>query len=316
MKKLTLCLFAFCLFHFYLYGTTETEDTSSTSSDFPIFTNSDEAMEVEKTSAPLGDFAFFTGDSIAMKSKKTPSPHIFHNMGRNLLHSFAYNYGANFIGSGVGTWAMIETGLDWKWRNIVFDNRSKIIGDIVMPVGGFVPMITPVVFYVSGKSFKNEKAVIAASALTQSLLLTVSVQSTLKMITGRRDPGLIDNKYYQKVYGEEDFSNVWNWFNMDYVNGWPSGHTANAFAAAATLSEIYHDNVWVKVGAYTYATFIGLGTTTNSHWISEVFAGALMGYAIGKTVGKSYRKFTDRNEELKPVSFYCTPSSAGIIIRW
>jgi len=242
------------------------------------------------------------------------SPDIFHNIGWNLLDSITYNYGLNFIGAGVGTWGMIETGIDWKWRNTVFDNNSRNIGSIVMPAGAIIPVITPVAFYITGKSFQNERAVIAASALTQTLILTMAVQSPLKMITGRRDPGLVDNRYYDKIYDEDDFSGVHNWFNMDFFNGWPSGHTANAFAAAATLSEIYHDNIWVKIGAYTYAAFIGFGTTTTSHWASEAFAGALIGYAIGKTVGKSYRKFLDGSEEKTQVSFNFTPHSAGIII--
>jgi membrane-associated phospholipid phosphatase len=141
------------------------------------------------------------------------------------------------------------------------------------------------------------------------------VQSPLKMITGRRDPGLVNNSYYEKIYGEEDFSGVFNWFNMDFFNGWPSGHTANAFSAAATISEIYHDNLPVKIGAYAYATFIGFGTTTHAHWASEAVAGALIGYAIGKTVGKSYRKFLDKSEDKNTISFFCTPFSAGVILR-
>jgi len=52
-----------------------------------------------------------------------------------------------------------------------------------------------------------------------------------------------------------------------------------------------------------------------AHWASEAFAGALIGYAIGKTVGRSYRKFSDKDEEKNQISFYCTQNSAGIIIR-
>ncbi|MCL1928648.1 MAG: phosphatase PAP2 family protein [Treponema sp.] len=249
-------------------------------------------------------------------TENVSSPHIFHNIGWNLLHSFTYNYGFNFIGAGVGTWGMIETGIDWKWRNTVFESTwLSNIGGPVMATGGVVPVITPLLFFLSGKIFSDERSIVAASALTQTLILTMVVQSPLKMITGRRDPGLVDNFFYERICGEDDFSGVFNWFNMDFINGWPSGHTANAFSAAATLSEIYHDNIWVKVGAYTYAAFIGFGVTVHAHWASEAVAGALIGYAIGKTVGKSYRKFLDKNEDPINISFYCTPYSAGIYIR-
>ena len=249
--------------------------------------------------------------------EKTPTPHIFHNIGWNLLHSFTYNYGFNFIGAGIGTWGMIETGIDWKWRNTVFDSAwLQNLGSPVMMTGGIVPIITPLAFFLSGKFADDEKLIIAASALTQTLILTMAVQSTFKMVTGRRDPGLVNSTYYERIYGEDDFSGVFNWFNMDFFNGWPSGHTANAFSAAAALSEIYHDNLWVKIGMYTYAAFIGFGVTLHAHWASEAVAGALIGYAIGKTVGKSYRKFLDKSEDSGSLSFYCTPNSVGLVIRF
>jgi membrane-associated phospholipid phosphatase len=250
-----------------------------------------------------------------MDTENPPSPHIFHNIGWNLLNSFTYNYGLNFIGAGVGTWAMIETGLDWKWRNTIFDNPNiPDIGSVVMSTGGVVPIITPVAFYLSGKLLNYEKPIIAASALTQTLILTMAIQTPLKMITGRRVPGL-GHDFDESISGEADFSGEFNWFNMDYFNGWPSGHTANAFSAAAALSEIYYDNIWVKIAAYTYASFVGFGVTFHAHWVSEAVAGALIGYAIGKTVGKSYRKFLDNDERDNKISFFCTPYSVGLLIR-
>jgi len=276
MKKHIICLAFLFLFLFYLHG---------------------ETTEMEKNA----------------------SPNIFYNIGWNLLNSFSYNYGMNFIGAGAGTAVMIETGIDWKWRNIIYDNYwlTSTLGTPVMTVGGVVPLITPAVFLISGKISSNKKLVLAASALTQSLMLTLAVQSPLKAITGRADPGVIDNLFgYKRIDGASDFSDKFDWFNMDFANGWPSGHTANAFSAAATLSEIYHDNIWVKVGAYFYAALMGVGVTLTSHWASEVFSGALIGYAIGKTVGKSYSKFLNNNEDENPVSFYFTPNSTGIIVQY
>jgi membrane-associated phospholipid phosphatase len=241
---------------------------------------------------------------------------IFHNIGWNLLDSVIYNYGFNFIGAGLGTWGIIETGLDWKWRNTVFDNSwLPNIGGVVMSAGGIVPLITPLTFYLSGRFIKDEKLTVTAYALTQTLILTMAVQSPLKMITGRRDPGLVNNSFYRRIEGENDFSGVFNWFNMDFFNGWPSGHTANAFSAAATIAEIYHDNILVVAGVYAYAAFIGFGVTTHAHWASEAFAGALIGYAIGKTVGKSYRNLLEKREEKNTVSLFWTPNSIGINIR-
>lgn len=257
------------------------------------------------------------------ETKNTFLPNIFHNIGGNFLDSFTYNYGLNFIGAVGGTLIIIQTGFDWKWRNIMFDNRgTENIGNVAMTLGNAVPVITPVILYISGKYLDDEKAVTAAEALTQTFILTAGIQTPIKMITGHREPGLqdrssiFDDNLHERIYGEDDFSNEWDWFNMDFVKGWPSGHTANAFSAAATLSEIYHDNFWVKAGAYTYAVLLGIGTTTTSHWFSEAFSGALIGYAIGKTVGKSYRKLFEGGAEAERVSIYpyLSGSSTGIVI--
>jgi membrane-associated phospholipid phosphatase len=141
------------------------------------------------------------------------------------------------------------------------------------------------------------------------------LQTPMKMITGRAGPGIINNPAHTRGLPEDDHSRTFNWFNLDFINGWPSGHTANAFSAAATIAEIYKENLWIKIGVYSYAVLTGLGVSLNVHWASEVFAGALIGYAIGKTVGKSFRQLLDNTADKDKVSFYFTPNAMGVIIR-
>jgi hypothetical protein len=103
-------------------------------------------------------------------------PHLtllFHNIGWNVLHSVTYNYGFNFIGAGLGTWAFIETGIDWKWRNIAYANTSlSNCGRPGLYIGYIVPPVTPIITYIAGRFIKDEKLQITAFALTQSLMLT------------------------------------------------------------------------------------------------------------------------------------------------
>lgn len=60
----------------------------------------------------------------------------------------------------------------------------------------------------------------------------------------------------------------------------PSGHTAQAFAAATFLSEEYKDRYkWVPYVSYGIATTVGmLRITNNKHYISDVLVGAGIGY--------------------------------------
>jgi hypothetical protein len=135
------------------------------------------------------------------------------------------------------------------------------------------------------------------------------------MITGRSLPGIVTELDHTRNSRTDNFSGEFNWFNKNFIGGWPSGHTANAFAAAATISEIYKDNMWLKIGVYSYATLIGIGVTLDVHWASEALAGALIGYAIGKTVGKSFSQLLGEDNRKTNLSFYFTTNTIGFIIR-
>jgi len=242
---------------------------------------------------------------------------VFHNFGYNTLHSVTYNYGLNFIGAGLATPLFIESGSDLYWRNIGYNNTPLSNAALVVLYTGFViPAVTPLILYSAGTNKQNEKLQITALALTQTLFITLMLQSPMKMITGREGPGIVDNPAHTRGSPEDDNSKTFNWFNMDFINGWPSGHTANAFSAAATIAEIYKENLWLKIGVYSYAALTGLGVSLNVHWASEVFAGALIGYAVGKTVGKNFRQLLDHNTNTEKLSFYFTPNTAGVIIHW
>ena len=250
------------------------------------------------------------------KNAIAPLTMMFHNIGWNMLHSFAHNYGLSFIGAGLGTWAIIETGFDWKWRNIAYKHKGLYkLGIPTMYFGTIVPVIAPVAAYITGRVIKDQRLQITGLALVQSLALTLGVQTTFKMITGRPPPDLVTELDETRVYRPDDFSREFNWFSFEFIDGWPSGHVAHAFAAAATASEIYHNNIYLKIGLYTYAAFVGFSTMTTFHWASEVFAGALIGYAIGKTVGKSYRKYLENETDKNNITFYATTNSLGVLIR-
>ena len=62
-------------------------------------------------------------------------------------------------------------------------------------------------------------------------------------------------------------------------NSFPSGHTANAFNNASFLHKEYGVvNPLYSIGAYSAATFTGIGRNLNNrHWISDVLAGAGIG---------------------------------------
>jgi membrane-associated phospholipid phosphatase len=242
-----------------------------------------------------------------------PLSNIFHNIGQNALHSITFNCGLNFVGAGFGTWILIETGVDWKWRNTSYNNEwLSNLGRPELYIGYLVPAITPVITYAAGRFMKNEKLQTTGLALAQSLILTLAIQTPLKMITGRAIPGIITEFDQSRSLRTDNFSDEFNWFNLNFIGGWPSGHTANAFAGAATIAEIYQDHIALQIAVYSYAAIIGLGVSLNVHWASDVLAGALIGYAVGKTVGRSFNKLLNNTKEENKISLYFTPRSIGV----
>ncbi|MDR2150089.1 MAG: phosphatase PAP2 family protein [Spirochaetaceae bacterium] len=242
---------------------------------------------------------------------------VFHNIGGNALDSLKYNYGMNFIGAITGTYLSIETKLDWGWRNIAYNNPW--LSDMGLPglyIGYSVPALAPIVTYVTGRFIKDERLQMTGLALAQALLLTLMIQSPLKMITGRAPPHLVSALDHRRMVQESDLSRTFNWFNFNFIAGWPSGHTATAFSAAATLAQLYHDKPLLKAIGFIYATFIGLGVTVDVHWFSEALAGALIGYAIGTTVGRDFNQLLHKTRQPDTIAFYCTLNSIGIRIQF
>ena len=235
----------------------------------------------------------------------------FHDIGWNALHSITYNYGLNFAASGLITFGAIESGFDSYCRDFAYDNHYlSNLGFPILAIGMFVPALTPLVLYRAGENNQNPKLQITALALTQSLILTLAIQSPMKMITGRQPTNIMNGTR------ADDDSRKFDWFNMDFGRGWPSGHTATAVSAAATIAEMYNDNTLLKIGVYSYAAFVGFGMAVSVHWASDVLAGALIGYAIGKTVGRSFNRLLEKGANKdNDLSFYFFLNTAGVTMR-
>ncbi len=76
-------------------------------------------------------------------------------------------------------------------------------------------------------------------------------------------------------------------------NSFPSGHTAQAFAAATFLTEEYGSNYrWIPYLAYGAASCVGgLRIANNRHYISDVLMGAGMGILTMKAAYWTHRHF-------------------------
>jgi len=117
-----------------------------------------------------------------------------------------------------------------------------------------------------------------------SNVLETGIIFTGKNITGRERPDASNNQSF------------------------PSGHTATAFVAAEFLHQEYKDkSVWISVGGYAMASFIGVARIYNDkHWLSDVITGAGVGILSTKAVYWAYpymqRIFCKKNADGKAKS--------------
>jgi membrane-associated phospholipid phosphatase len=269
------------------------------------------------------------GQNNAGGQDAVPFSNLFYKFGTNTLNSFTYNYGVNYFLASLGTYYFVHSGIDWEWRNIAANNKVLAFSGAPFGALGFIlPVAMPLGFYFYGHSSKRTDVQIAGLAMGQAAILGVLISSSIKTFTGRRDPGIMP----APINNERDFSGdfAFGFMERGVFYGWPSSHTTVIFAMAAALAELYPKNTGLKVVAYSYAALTGIGMSLFAHWASDAVAGALVGYAIGKSVGKSYRGLLDSYSGSKNmaapaapgftitdnVSFYILPDYAGVSIRY
>ncbi len=125
----------------------------------------------------------------------------------------------------------------------------------------FAPAAAAFVMKFAGVESKHRLSGMAINYALSNLLMSGAVTIT-KHATGRERPDGSNNQSF------------------------PSGHTATAFVAAEFLhQEFNNQSVWISVGGYAVASFVGVVRIyNNKHWLSDVVAGAGIGILSTKAV--------------------------------
>ncbi|MFQ5877477.1 MAG: phosphatase PAP2 family protein [Acidobacteriota bacterium] len=122
-------------------------------------------------------------------------------------------------------------------------------------------------FYLVGRISGNRRLRSTAATSFEAYLWTLMITSVTKGIFRRERPN--------------DGADSDDWFDDDTI--FPSGHTSRSFAIAAVLADRYgRKAAWT---AYPLAALVGLATLQeDSHWASDILAGAGLGLAVGKGI--------------------------------
>ncbi len=170
----------------------------------------------------------------------------------------------------------------WKDKSAAVRSISPVVtqlGSGVFSLGLFGGL------WIYSSCAHDDSALEAGKLGLESFVLAGIAVQVLKQVFGRERPTAATRpggtfhgpfSYFSETRGDHK-----GWTHFD---AFPSGHTATAFAAATILSDIYQTAA-VTYGSYALATAVGISRITeDTHWASDVFVGALVGYYSAKLV--------------------------------
>jgi membrane-associated phospholipid phosphatase len=159
--------------------------------------------------------------------------------------------------------------------------------------------------YTAGLIFKDDKIRITGRLLFESLSISGVTVVLARYVFARSRP----------YSGEGQWK--YNWFEWNNeIESFPSGHTTVAFAFSTVLAERI-DNNWARLGLYGLASLTAFARVyNNQHWTSDVFVGAILGFATGMhVINKEKQREGKTNYILDRIEFQPGLSQLGIRIR-
>ena len=211
-----------------------------------------------------------------------PLPTPVDGLGEDLAAAFTGPSLLFYGGAVVATSAMAFGGADQSIRDgVKRDLDWPVYGDASVLAGYILPVAVAPTLYLTGLAVQNRDLAGAGSAALQALAVTVVATGVLKLAVGRTYPG---------DQGDAKAFYPFQRLDLPVLPAWPSGHTSACISVAASLTAYYPDQIWVPLVGYPVGLAIGFGLIAGDHhWASDVVAGALIGHAIGYSIGKSFR---------------------------
>ena len=185
--------------------------------------------------------------------------------------------------------------LDDKIRDFAQDHRHSV-GNKLATAGNYfgTPLYTapPVAaFYLYGYLADDKKARKTALLAVESLAIGGLFTQAIKVTAHRVRPssGAPPDQWGGPKLNTKDLSFL-------------SGHTSSAFSIATVFAEQYKESTFIPPIAYGLATLTGFARIYgNQHWASDVFAGAALGYFVGKAVVRFHKDDTAKKVSITPM---------------
>jgi membrane-associated phospholipid phosphatase len=157
---------------------------------------------------------------------------------------------------------------DFRRFNVLFSGTHASLGIAAVPLSFYVAGL------ISRNSYERNTALLAGEAVLDSEILTLFLKNGLHRLRPAAIPAhhnLSDTWFEDKGY------------TVGGAGSFPSGHTIAAFSVATVFAHRYASHRWVPYVAYGLAGIVGFSRVTLlSHFPSDVFMGAALGYSISR----------------------------------
>jgi membrane-associated phospholipid phosphatase len=211
---------------------------------------------------------------------------VLNNVARTLCTIFSVRYLPYHLAAIGITAGLALSGADFAYFSLMQARVPFYLLLITDITGFFMPLILPASLYIYGKRKNLPAFCTFAARLWLAIVYTFSIVLAYKSLSGRSSPD--DHVAPGALPLDNSLDFHFGFMQGEMLGGWPSSHAAIAFAMAACIVAAFPTRRWVHVCAYIYAICIALGVAIGFHWLSEAFAGALLGTAIGRAIVHTY----------------------------
>jgi membrane-associated phospholipid phosphatase len=180
-----------------------------------------------------------------------------------------------------GTTAAL-TAVDRPVQEFFQKHQTPLLSDVsayaLEPFGNIYSFTTMAGFLAHGFIARSDRSISTGLLALESYLISGLIVRVPKLFAGRVRP----DAWWGPTPGE--------WRGPGKGKSFPSGHTTSAFAVASVIAFRYSGHKWVPVTAYTLAALTGVSRMyDNRHWLSDVFAGAVIGTVTGRFICRQKR---------------------------
>lgn len=185
------------------------------------------------------------------------------------------------------TYLSLMSGFDWYYfvHAQVFPYKDYLHPALFL--GFLLPIILPGVVVIVGALLKRIRLTLYGLMMWQAAFLGWFISSFYKAFTGRIQPSHVD------FINDISHGFQFGFWKHGIFWGWPSSHTATAFALSFAIITTTK-NRFIQAAAFAWALYVGIGISLSIHWFSEFIAGALIGAAIGISVGIVWKKILQK----------------------